>query len=43
MTTMTFIKRIKSGNAIYLAEVKSIRDGEKVRHKFIRYVGKEVD
>lgn len=40
---MTFLKKIKSGNHTYLAEVKSIRDGDKVRHKFIRYVGKEVD
>lgn len=40
---MTFIKRIKRGKLTYLAEVKSVRDGDKVRHEFIRYVGKEVD
>lgn len=40
---MSFIKRIKKGDKIYLAEVKSVREGSKVRHKFIRYVGKEVD
>ncbi len=38
-----FIKRIKKGKHIYLAEVKSIRKEGKIRHKFIRYVGKEVD
>lgn len=40
---MVFIKRIKKGGYVYLAEVKSVREGSKVRHKFIRYVGKEVD
>lgn len=40
---MVFIKRIKRGNHVYLAEVKSVRDGDKVKHEFIRYVGKEVD
>lgn len=43
LTTMTFIKRITRGNFVYLAEVKSIREGDKVRHKHIRYIGKEVD
>lgn len=40
---MTFIKRIKIGGKIYLAEVKSVRKGNEVRHEFIRYVGKERD
>lgn len=40
---MTFIKRIKRGNKVYLAEVKSVRNGNEVRHEFIRYVGKEKD
>lgn len=40
---MTFIKKIKRGKYVYLAEVKSVREGDKVKHKFIRYVGKEVD
>ncbi len=40
---MTFIKRIKKGDKIYLSEVKSVREGKKVRHEFIRYVGKEID
>ncbi len=40
---MVFIKRIKRGKYTYLAEVKSVRNGNKVRHEFIRYVGREVD
>ena len=40
---MTFIKRIKKGRHVYLAEVKSVRKGKRVRHEFIRYIGKEVD
>lgn len=40
---MAFIKRIKKGDHIYLAEVKSVRKGDKVKHEFIRYIGKEVD
>ncbi len=43
MTTMVFIKKIKRGKHTYLAEVKSVRKGKKVRHQFIRYIGKEVD
>ena len=43
LTTMTFIKRINRGKYTYLAEVKSVRVGTKVKHEFIRYVGKEVD
>jgi hypothetical protein len=40
---MTFIKRIKKGTHVYLAEVKSVRKGKSVRHEFIRYIGKEVN
>jgi transposase len=40
---MSFIRRIKKGNATYLAEVETIRQGKKVKQKFIRYIGKEVD
>jgi len=40
---MSFIRRIKKGNSIYLAEVESVRVGNKVKQKFIRYIGKEVD
>lgn len=38
---MAFIRRIKRGDRVYLAEYKSVREGEKVRSKFIRYVGVE--
>jgi len=40
---MTFMKRIRKGEHVYLAEVKSVREGKRVRHEFIRYIGKEVD
>jgi len=40
---MTFIRKIRVGNHTYLAEVKSVREGKKIRQQFIRYVGKEVD
>jgi transposase len=40
---MSFIRKIKVGKYIYLAEVESIREGNKVRQKFIRYIGKEVN
>jgi len=36
---MPFIRKIKRGNRIYLAEVENIRDGVKVRQKLIRYLG----
>jgi len=41
--TMSFIRKIKKGNSIYLAEVENQRIGGKVVQKHIRYVGKEVD
>jgi transposase len=41
--TMSFIRRIKKGNSVYLAEVENRRIGGKVVQKHIRYVGKEVD
>jgi len=40
---MTFIRKVKVGNKTYLAEVKSIRQGNKVRQEFIRYVGREIN
>lgn len=40
---MTFIRKVKVGNKTYLAEVKSIREGAKVRQQFIRYVGREIN
>jgi len=41
--TISFIRRIKKGNSVYLAEVENRRIGGKVVQKNIRYVGKEVD
>ena len=40
---MSFIRKIKVGKKVYLAEVKSIRENGKVRQKFIRYVGTEIN
>ncbi len=40
---MSFIRRFKKGDKIYLAEVQNQRVGNKVVQKFIRYVGKEAD
>ena len=36
---MSFIRKIKRKNRVYLAEVENIRDGVKVRQKVIRYLG----
>ena len=41
--TMSFVRKIKRGDSIYLAEVENVRMGGKVIQKHIRYVGKEVD
>jgi transposase len=42
-TTMSFIRKIKVGDKVYLAEVESKRVNGKVVQRHIRYVGKEVD
>lgn len=39
---MVFIRKIKRGDEVYLAKVKCIREGSKVKQKFIKYIGKEV-
>lgn len=36
-----FIRRIKRGTRVYLAEYKSVREGKKIRSQFIRYIGVE--
>ena len=41
--TMSFIRKIKRGHSVYLAEVENVRIRDKVVQKHIRYVGKEVD
>ena len=40
---MSFIRKIKRGNHIYLAEVEGKRVDGKVVQRFIRYIGKEAD
>jgi transposase len=40
---MSFIRKIKRGGKVYLAEVESRRVGRKVVQRFIRYVGKEAN
>jgi hypothetical protein len=40
---MAFIRKIKKGNSVYLAEVESHRIDGVVKQKVIRYIGKEVD
>jgi transposase len=40
---MSFIRKIKKGDKVYLAEVENRRVGRKVVQYFIRYVGKEAD
>jgi transposase len=40
---MSFVRRRKKGDAVYLEEVESVRVGDKVLQKHIRYIGKEVD
>ena len=40
---MTFIRKVKVGDKTYLAEVRSVREGDKVRQEFIRYVGREIN
>jgi transposase len=40
---MAFIRKIKKGGAVYLAEVENVRVNGKVKQKHIRYVGKEIN
>ena len=40
---MSFIRKIRRGDKVYLAEVRNRRVGPKVVQEFIRYVGKEAD
>ena len=41
--TMTFIRKKKVGNKTYLVEVKSFREAGKIKQKFIRYLGREIN
>lgn len=36
---MSFIRKIKRGGRVYLAEVENSRHGAQVKQKFIRYIG----
>ena len=40
---MSYIRRMKKGNKIYLCEYRSVREGKNVRSEFIRYLGVESD
>lgn len=40
---MTWIRRTKIGNKVYLNEYKSVREGDKVRSIHVRYLGVEGD
>lgn len=40
---MAFIRKIKKGDAAYLVKVESYRKGDKVRQRFLEYIGKEVN
>ena len=40
---MVFIRKIKVGEKVYLAEVESYRENGKIKQKFIRYLGREVN
>lgn len=41
--TMTFVRKIRKGNAVYLALVENKRVEGKVRQKVIKYLGKEIE
>ena len=41
--TMSYVRKRKRNGRIYLEEVKSVRIGDKVVQKHIRYVGREAD
>ena len=40
---MAFVRKIKKGNATYLAKVESYREDGKVKQRVIEYIGKEVN
>ena len=40
---MTFVRKVKVGKRTYLAEVQSVRVDGKVKQRFIRYIGREVN
>ena len=40
---MSYIRKIKKNNSVYLAEVESYRKEGKVKQRVLRYLGKEID
>lgn len=40
---MTFIRKKKVGDKVYLIEVKNVRENGKIKQKFVRYLGREVN
>ena len=40
---MTFIRKKKVGNKVYLIEVNNVRVNGKIKQKFVRYLGREVN
>jgi transposase len=38
---MAFIRKIKKGDAVYLAKVESYREGRKVKQRVLEYIGKQ--
>jgi len=40
---MSYIRKIKKNNSVYLAEVESYRQDGKVKQRVIRYLGKEIN
>jgi len=40
---MVFIKKIKKGGKTYLIKVEGYRENGKVKHRYLEYIGKEVD
>ncbi len=40
---MTFIRKKKVGNKVYLIEVNNVRIDGKIKQKFVRYLGREVN
>ena len=40
---MAFIKKIKKGGKTYLIKVEGYRENGKVKHRYLGYVGKEVN
>jgi transposase len=40
---MAFIRKKKVGDKVYLVEVKNVRENGKIKQKYVRYLGKEVN